>query len=177
MRKDYFIAGSGGQGVITLSIILAHAYGMYQGLEVSQTQSYGPEARGGACHAELVVSNQPIDYVKANQIKVMVLFNKASLEKYRDKADKDTMFFIDSAFIDETDIADLGMVRALPATTIANESFKPFVANIVMLGFIAAKVDDLDLDAVRQALRDIVPPGMLDLNMAAMEYGYREGKQ
>lgn len=64
MRKDFRFGGSGGQGVISLAVLLANAYGVQNNFEVAQTQSYGPAARGGACKAELVVSDERIDYVR-----------------------------------------------------------------------------------------------------------------
>ena len=76
MRKDFRFGGSGGQGVISLAVLLANAYGVQNNYEVAQTQSYGPAARGGACKAELVVSDERIDYVKADVLDCFVAFNK-----------------------------------------------------------------------------------------------------
>ena len=64
MRREVRIAGFGGQGVITMGSILAVAAGIFEDLEVAQTQSYGPEARGGACRSEVVISDEPIDYTR-----------------------------------------------------------------------------------------------------------------
>lgn len=76
MRKDFRFGGSGGQGVISLAVLLANAFGVQNNYEVAQTQSYGPAARGGACKAELVISDERIDYVKADELDAFVSFNK-----------------------------------------------------------------------------------------------------
>ena len=83
MRKDFRFGGSGGQGVISLAVLLANAYGVQNNYEVAQTQSYGPAARGGACKAELVVSDERIDYVKADKLDSFVAFNKPSFDKFK----------------------------------------------------------------------------------------------
>ncbi len=81
-RFEIRLSGSGGQGIILASIILAEAAGIIEGYNVSQTQSYGPEARGGRCKAEVVISSKPIDYPKAVQLDMMLAMNQASCDAY-----------------------------------------------------------------------------------------------
>ena len=99
MRKDFRFGGSGGQGVISLAVLLANAYGVQNNYEVAQTQSYGPAARGGACKAELVVSDERIDYVKADKLDSFVAFNKPSFDKFKGDINPDTRLFVDSTFV------------------------------------------------------------------------------
>ena len=96
MRKDFRFGGSGGQGVISLAVLLANAYGVQNNYEVAQTQSYGPAARGGACKAELVVSDERIDYVKADVLDCFVAFNKPSFDKFKGDINPNTRVFVRS---------------------------------------------------------------------------------
>jgi len=82
MRINVRFSGAGGQGVILSSVLLAKAYGLGEDYNISQTQSYGPEARGGACKAEVVISDENIDYMKVDTADVFIAFNQAGYEKY-----------------------------------------------------------------------------------------------
>ena len=82
MRREIRIAGFGGQGVITLGTIVAVAAGIHEDLEVAQTQSYGPEARGGACRSDVVISNEPIDYPKPLSLDLFVALSQSGLDRY-----------------------------------------------------------------------------------------------
>ncbi len=177
MRQDFRFAGSGGQGVILLSVILANAYGMHQGMEVAQTQSYGPEARGGTCKSELVVSDTYIEFVKVLKNSVFVTFNEVSFEKYKKDLQDDTVIFADSTFMDTSKLEGYNHVHTIDATAIADEKFKPFTVNIIMLGFMAAILEDLQLEAVEKAVTSAVPKKALQINMDALHYGYELGKK
>ena len=124
MRKDFRFGGSGGQGVISLAVLLANAYGVQNGYEVAQTQSYGPAARGGACKAELVISDERIDYVKADVLDAFVSFNKQSFDKFKGDVNPNTRLFLDSTFITAEDAAtcNSGTVYMFPATQLAEET-------------------------------------------------------
>ena len=121
MRKDFRFGGSGGQGVISLAVLLANAYGVQNSYEVAQTQSYGPAARGGACKAELVVSDARIDYVKADVIDTFVAFNKQSFDKFKGDVRPETSVYVDSTFITEEDVKDCASTKIdmFPATRYA----------------------------------------------------------
>jgi len=82
MRREIRVAGFGGQGVITLGTIVAVAAGIHENLEVAQTQSYGPEARGGACRSDVVISDEPIDYTKPLALDLFVALSQSGLERY-----------------------------------------------------------------------------------------------
>ncbi|HBD86476.1 MAG TPA: 2-oxoacid:ferredoxin oxidoreductase subunit gamma [Clostridiales bacterium] len=177
MRKDIRIGGAGGQGVIMLSVLLANAYGIHLGMEAVQTQSYGPAARGGSCKAEVVVSDAPIDYVKADDVDVLVAFNQVSFQKYSQDVKKDTLIFVDSTLLTPEDTIGFSNVKAIPATDYAEKHFAPVVANIIMFGFMTAKMESLTLEAAQKALKDTLPGKALDMNMKALEFGYRKGME
>jgi len=135
MRKDIIIAGSGGQGVISLAILLANGYGIYENYEVAQTQSYGAAARGGASQASLVVSDKVIDYIEVDKADIFVAFNEPGFKKFYPKVRDDGLVFIDSTLIEESYYKDLPQqVYTIDATYIAEHQFKPFMAEASQVG-------------------------------------------
>ncbi|MCX5798633.1 MAG: 2-oxoacid:acceptor oxidoreductase family protein, partial [Proteobacteria bacterium] len=98
-RYDIRLSGSGGQGLILMGIILAEAIGIYDGKYVAQTQSYGPEARGGSSKAEVVVSNEEIDYPKAMKLDLLLAMNQKSCDDYYMDLKPDGILIVDSTFV------------------------------------------------------------------------------
>ncbi len=176
MRKDFIFAGSGGQGVISLAILLANAYGIFENLEVAQTQSYGAAARGGASQACLVVSDKVIDYIDVDESDVFVAFNEPGFKKYYPKAKKDAIVFVDSTLIDEALYKDLpNKVYPLRATDIAEHQFKPYMANVIMMGYMAAVMKDVSMESLKSVIADQLPKRAYEENVAALEAGYSRG--
>ena len=177
MRKDFRFGGSGGQGVISLAVLLANAYGVQNNYEVAQTQSYGPAARGGACKAELVVSDQQIDYVKADELDCFVAFNKTSFDKFKGDVRPATRVFVDSTFITKEDLEGCcaEKVYLFPATQYAEENFRVVCTNIIMMGYFVAKNPDITLDNAKEALREVMDPKVLEMNLQALQFGYEKG--
>lgn len=173
MRNEILIAGSGGQGVISTSVILSKALGIYNGYEVAQTQSYGPEARGGACKAGVVYSNEEIDYMKIQRPDIFIVFNKAGFDKFKDDLTEDTIIFADSTFIQEEILEDYKNVYFIPATRIAETELRPFVANIVMLGAISKVIDSIDMNAIKDSINATFKPHLVELNYNALDLGYK----
>lgn len=176
MRKDFIIAGSGGQGVISLAILLANAYGLFENYEVAQSQSYGAQARGGASQASLVVSDRIINYIDVDKADVFIAFNEPGFRKYYPKVKEDAIVFVDSTLIDESYYKDIPQtVYTIPATNIADHQFKLFMANVVMMGFVAAKLGDLSMDSLRKVIAAQLPAKAYDENVSALEAGYARG--
>ncbi len=134
MRKEVRIAGFGGQGVVTLGTILAVAAGIHENLEVAQTQSYGPEARGGACRSDVVISDEPIDYTKPLALDLFIALSPAALEQYwAEVREGGTVVLVDKTLVPRTPDHS-PPVLAIEATRIAEEEFKDrVVANMIML--------------------------------------------
>ena len=131
-RFEIRLSGSGGQGIILAAIILAEAAGIYEGYNVSQTQSYGPEARGGRCKAEVVISSRQIDYPKAVQLDMMLAMNQASCDAYCYDFKPNGLLLIDAGLVDQVHTS---RVVALPFTKIAREvAGLELAANMVALG-------------------------------------------
>ncbi|MBW2408830.1 MAG: 2-oxoacid:acceptor oxidoreductase family protein, partial [Deltaproteobacteria bacterium] len=104
MRNEVVFAGFGGQGIVKAALLLAQAAGLHENKEVAQTQSYGPEARGGACRSEVVISEEQIDYIKALDVDCLVVMSQPALDKYIGTVDPDKTFVI----------ADTTLIREVP---------------------------------------------------------------
>jgi 2-oxoglutarate ferredoxin oxidoreductase subunit gamma len=167
-RYEIRLAGSGGQGLILAGIILAEAAGVYDGKFVCQTQSYGPEARGGASKAEVVISDAPIDYPKAIQPDVLLALNQKSLEAFSADLKPGGLLLVDADLVKE---APAGRVLALPFTRIARELGRAMAANIVALGALAQLTGAVSLESLTAAVLARVPKGTEDLNRRALAAG------
>lgn len=172
MRKDIRIVGSGGHGIISAAIILAKVYGLNEHCNVSQTQSYGPEARGGACKAEVVVSDSYIDYMKVEKADMFVAFNQLGYEQYKKETKNEGVVLVNSSLV-EVDPEDEYWVYRLPATEIVESKFKPFTVNIVMLGGLTKLLPKLQYQSTKEAIRGNFNDNAVEMNLEAFEEGYR----
>lgn len=172
MRREVRFAGFGGQGIISMAIVLAHAAGQFEGLEVAQTQSYGPEARGGACKAEVVIDTEEIDYIKAISPDVFVAMSQPALDKYRQSLNKDGLLIVDETMVGCIP-ENISRVLSVEATTTAERDLGgKLFANIFMLGVAVKHASLVSPDSVRMALRAIMPPKHVDKNIVAFDSGY-----
>jgi len=162
------LAGSGGQGLMLAGIILAEAAGVYDGKFVCQTQSYGPEARGGASKAEVVISDAAIDYPKAIRPDVLLALNQKSLEAFSSDLKPGGLLLVDADLVKE---APAGRVLALPFTRIAREAGSAMAANIVALGALAQLTGAVSLESLTAAVLARVPKGTEELNKKALAAG------
>ena len=167
-RYEISLAGSGGQGLILAGIILAEAAGVYDGKFVCQTQSYGPEARGGASKAEVVISDTDIDYPKAIRPDVLLALNQKSLDAYSLDLAPGALVLVDADLVPEVSAAP---AVALPFTRIARDLGKVMAANIVALGALAQLTGRVSRSALEAALLARVPRGTEDLNRRALAAG------
>ncbi len=176
MRSEIKIAGFGGQGVILSGLILAVAAGIHEGKEVAQTQSYGPESRGGACRAEVVISDDEIDYIKPIDPDVLVAMSQPALDRYITEINpKKAAVLIDSSLVSAVP-EGVSYLYRIPVTDIAEFRLgRKVVANIIMLGALCAITRIVDYDALSTAVRETVPKKTVELNLAALEEGYRQG--
>src|SRR5512146_1366913 len=159
MRKEIRIAGFGGQGVILSGLILSIAAGVHENLEVAQTQSYGPESRGGACRAEVVISDEEIDYIKPMDPDALVAMSQPALDTYLKDIDKGrAAILVDSSLV--TNVPDgVAHLYQVPVTDIAEKKLgKRMVANMVMLGALSAITGFVGYDALAKSVSQTVPP-------------------
>ncbi|MEW6545718.1 MAG: 2-oxoacid:acceptor oxidoreductase family protein [Bacillota bacterium] len=171
MRKEVRIAGFGGQGVILAGIVVAHAAGVYEGKEVAQTQSYGPEARGGAARCDVVISDERILYPKVRKPHSLLCMSQPALDRYGSECDEQCLLVLDSTLVENWPRG--GRVALVPATSIAEgELGNRMAANMVMLGALARAGGVVTLDSLRRAVGDVVSPRFRELNLRALEAGY-----
>lgn len=177
MRVEVRFAGFGGQGIIKSGIIVASAASIHAGKNAVQTQSYGPESRGGACKSEVVISEEEIDFPKLVQPEVLVVMSQAAYNDYADDIKPGGIVIMDPDMIPTE--KDLGKVRIyrVPATKIAEQLGRRIVANIVMLGAFVAITKLLDENAIKESIRENIPKGTEELNLAAFEEGYECGRK
>jgi 2-oxoglutarate ferredoxin oxidoreductase subunit gamma len=174
-RYEIRLSGSGGQGIILSGIILAEALGLYGEKFVAQTQSYGPEARGGASRAEVIVSDEEIDYPKAIKLDLLLAMTQKSCDQYYRDLKKDGVLIVDSTFVNQV---PTNKAIQIPFTKIAREKFhKEIVANIISLGAITEFMDIISPEAMEAAVLARVPKGTEKLNSAALKAGLMTAKR
>jgi len=178
VRREVRIAGFGGQGVVTLGTILAVAAGIHENLEVAQTQSYGPEARGGACRSDVVISDEPIDYTKPLALDLFIGLSPAAVEQYWPEVrEGKTIVLVDKTLVTSTPEHD-PPVLALEATRIAEQEFKDrVVANMIMLGAMAAITDWISLKALEETVKGRIAGQALEKSRAALKRGFELGME
>ena len=171
-RLEVRVSGSGGQGILLAAAVLADAVAAV-GREVVQTQSYGPEARGGASQAEVIASVEPIDYPEVDLADVSLCLSQAAFEKYARQTREGGLVLYDSSLVSETELSGLRLV-GLPFTHTATADLGArVVTNVVALGALSAFVAWLPAATVDAAVAARVPAKFKDLNLRALEAGRR----
>lgn len=170
-RKEIRLSGSGGQGLILGGIILAEA-AILDGNNAIQSQSYGPEARGGASKSEVIISSEEIDYPKVDKADILLALNTVACKKYLHTLKEQGLLIIDeSVSLENTDLA-YKIVQVPILDTASNKVGKAMVSNIVALGVIQQLTDVVTKEALEKAVLGRVPKGTEDLNKKALQGGY-----
>jgi 2-oxoglutarate ferredoxin oxidoreductase subunit gamma len=169
------LAGFGGQGVILSAIVLGKAASIYQGAFATMTQNFGPEARGGACSAQLVLSDSPVLYPYVTQPDILVVTSQEAYTRFGHDLKDNGILIVEQDLVRVSDLDKEIQVYSIPATRIAEVLGKRMVQNSVMVGFFTAVTHLLDPDAVRKAVADSVPPSFRELNLKAFEKGLEYG--
>lgn len=177
-RYELRLSGSGGQGLILAGVILAEAAAIYDGKNAVQSQSYGPEARGGASKSEVIISVDEIDYPKATNINFLLALTQKSWDSYHKDLQSGGVALIDTDMVHvETNPPGVTIVR-LPIIDIAkNKVGKLLVANIVALGAIVSITKAVSWEAIEAAVLARVPRGTEELNKKALRVGYDTAEQ
>ena len=165
MKKEIRICGFGGQGIVLSGVILGEA-AMRAGYQAVQTQSYGPEARGGAARSEVVIASEEIDYPRVLAPDVTVALSQPGYDRYIGGAGDD-----DGLVIVDRDLVEAAGVSLQPFTSTAEEVGKRIVTNIVVLGYLGAMLDVIPEEALEQAVLANVPRGTEELNRKALAAG------
>ncbi len=169
------LAGFGGQGVILSAIILGKAASIHQGAFATMTQNFGPEARGGACSAQLIVSDSPVLYPYVGEPDILVVMSQEAYTRFAPELKDGGILIVEQDLVRVTDLPRHTQVYSVPATRLAEQLGKRMVLNSVMVGFFTAVTRLLDPDAVRKAVTDSVPASFRELNLKAFEKGFEYG--
>jgi len=169
------IAGFGGQGVILSAIVIGKAGCIYEGGFSTMTQSFGPEARGGACSAQVILSDSPVLYPYVTRPDVLVVMSHEAYSIFAPQVRENGTLIIEQDLVRVDTIPTGVRVFSCPATRLAEELGKKMVLNIVMVGFFGAVTGLLQPDSLRNAIADSVPEAYRDLNRKAFDKGYEYG--
>ena len=171
-RFEIRIAGLGGQGVILAGIILGSAFSIYAGKNVTQTQSYGPEARGSSCKSEIVIANEEIDYPNVEVPDLIAAMSQEAYVRYVDAVKPSGILIFDPDMVVGNKSMKNMRLLPVPALRMAERLGKKIVANMVMVGAIAAASRMVDAEPVEKAIANYVPKGTEKLNVEAFRMGY-----
>jgi len=170
-------AGFGGQGIIRSGIIIGKAVSIFDKKFATMNQSFGPEARGGACSAQVVVSGERVLYPYVTRPHVLVAMSQEAFSKYEPELKEGGLLIIDQDLVKPGSVRKGITLYAVPATRIAEELGNRIIANVAMLGFFTAVTGVVSAGAMKEALPTLVPERFLDLNLKAFDEGYRYGQQ
>lgn len=174
LRKEIIITGFGGQGIVLAGQILGKSASLIDQRESTLTQSYGPEARGGACSAQVIIASSTIHYPYVRNPDILVCLSQEGYNKFHALAKDGGTVMVDQDLITAVD-PGYREFFSIPATRMAEELGNKMMANVVMLGFFTAITGAVSVDAVRDTVADTVPKRTIEKNVAAFNKGYDYG--
>jgi 2-oxoglutarate ferredoxin oxidoreductase subunit gamma len=173
-RYEIRFSGAGGQGLILAGIIMGEAAAIFDGKQAVQSQSYGPEARGGASKSEVVISDEPIDFPKATTVDALLALTQEACDKYSRDLKEGGILLVDSDMVKKLPKGNFTVV-GIPIINIAkNEIGRTIVANIVALGAMVALTGVVTKESAEKAVLSRVPEAFVDLNRTAFLAGYEK---
>jgi 2-oxoglutarate ferredoxin oxidoreductase subunit gamma len=177
-KTEIRVGGLGGQGVILCGSIIGKAAAIYGGKHATLIQAFGPEARGSACSAQVMVSDEVIGYPYVKQPDILVLMSQDAFTQFIPQLKPGGLVLFENELV-EPDGHIPGGSRAVgvPATRFAEELGRRLVLNIVMVGFFTGVTGLVPIEAVERAVLDSVPKGTEDLNMKALRKWYDYGRE
>ncbi|MBU1627369.1 2-oxoacid:acceptor oxidoreductase family protein [bacterium] len=176
-RYELRLSGSGGQGLILAGKILAQAAVIWDNKNAVQSQSYGPEARGGASKSDVIISKDEIDYPKAQNVDVLLALTQESCDKYANSLKEGGILIVDERFVQEIPSAKFRIIK-VPIYDIAKKDVGiGVVANIVSLGLIQAITNIVSYDALKNSILERVPKGTEQINIKALDAGVKKGEE
>ncbi len=169
-RVTFQFCGFGGQGIVLSSVVFGTAAVLKAGFNAVQTQSYGSEARGGECQAELILSKELIHSPTADRVDILVAMSQLALDRYIDRLKSGGTLIIDPELVEKPPRDDVQIAK-VPATEIASGIGPRIIANMVMLGFLQQSTGLVTKDALYETIRDNVPVKFVDVNLQAAGRG------
>jgi 2-oxoglutarate ferredoxin oxidoreductase subunit gamma len=177
-RYEIRLSGEGGQGLVLAGKVLAEAAAIYDDKNATQSQSYGPEARGGASRSEVIISDEDIDYPKATNIDLLLAFTQESCNRYHKDVKNDGIIIVDANAVKELPQGGYRIYK-LPIIEVARDKIgRVMVANIVALGIISSFIHNVVSEqSIEAAILSRVPKGTEQLNLNAFQIGLEMGKK
>jgi len=172
-RRRIILSGSGGQGVITAAIILAEAALLYEGLNAVQSQSYGPEARGGASRSDVIISDTDILFPKVIQPNVLVCLTQEAYDKFSGLIRPGGFLLTDSHYVKQNEKVDAKQIELDMHTGVMDKIGKPIVFNICMLGALITFLKIVRPESIMKVLETRIPSASLQINQDALDLGIK----
>jgi 2-oxoglutarate ferredoxin oxidoreductase subunit gamma len=166
------VAGFGGQGVIMAANVIGKANCLYQEGYSTMVQNFGPEARGGACSAGLILSDEPILYPYLTEPEVMIVMSQEAFTKFAPEISAKGVMLVEQDLVRVSNLKTGVRVYSIPATRIAEQLGKRMMQNIVMVGYFAAVTGLVSVEALKKAVASSVPPHTRELNLQAFDAGF-----
>lgn len=174
--KRLVFSGSGGQGVITAAIILAEAAALHEGLEAVQSQSYGPEARGGATRSDVIISQRPVHYPKVGEPNILVCLTQEAYDRYSGIIRPGGLLLAETRHVTARRNVDARHVGLPMFRAVVDRLAQPVVFNICMLGALIGLTELVRAESVLRALAARLPAHLLEVNRKALELGLELGQ-
>ncbi len=169
------VSGYGGQGIIRCGLIIGKATSLYEGKNATLTQSFGPEARGSACSAQLVISDEPVLYPYVTKPRVLISMSQEAYNKFAPTLPDAGTLIIDDDLVNPGEVGRGIKLYSIPATRFAEELGARIAANICMIGFFTAITQMASPESMKKALDGLVPSRYMELNLKAFDRGYEYG--
>jgi len=173
-RQEIRLTGFGGQGIMLAGFIIGQAAAVHELKYATHIRDYGPEARGGSCRADVVISEKPVLYPYINAPSVLVAMSQAAYDKYRPSSRENSLIIIDEDLVQHREKRK-DRLWTIPAQRMAEELGRANIANVIMLGFFTAVTGAVSIEAMRKSVLSSVPKSWEELNLTALEQGYNYG--
>jgi 2-oxoglutarate ferredoxin oxidoreductase subunit gamma len=167
--------GFGGQGVILAASIIGRAASIYDNKFATLTQSFGPEARGSACSAQVIVSDERILYPYVTKPEILLVMSQEACNRFLPGTADNAIVIIEEDLVTPKGLLPSMKLYGVPATRFAEELGRKMILNIVMVGFFTAVTKLVDYNAAKEAVKTSVPQGTEEMNLKAFERGYEYG--
>lgn len=174
---DIRFSGFGGQGIVKAGFLVGKAACLFDGKHATLNQSFGPEARGGACSAQVIISDSPILYPYVVGPRILVAMSQEGCDRYVHELEKGAILLVDADLVTVRKVRKGVKIFSIPSTRMAEEMGNRIFANVVMVGFFTAITGTVAPEAVKKALPGSVPDRFVERNIEAFERGFAYGKE
>lgn len=176
-RKEIKIGGFGGQGIILTGYVIGKAASIFDEKHATLMQNFGPEARGGAASAQVVVSDERVLYPYVTRPNILITLSQEAYERFIPELERDGILLFEEDLVKLHELPGSVKRFGVPATRLAEKLGRKIVLNMVMLGFFTALTDVVSTEAMKKGIRDSVPRGTEELNTRAFDQGLSYGKK